>query len=336
MLKNLIPLLLVFVSFQSTSQNYFKGVVAEEDTSMNVTDAIVAVEGTAIAQTTDLNGAFNFTEKIPDGEHVVTITKEGYVTKYLLIDVIFGKNIIMNNIKIEVNKKEKKRREKALKEKEKAEKKARKQREKTIATAQKEKEKRNKELAKKKKKLQKQKAKYKDDDDDNIEYVDNSIPETTPTPVITSLQIKFGVLLNVTPETITNTKLYEFIEDWEGTNYLMGGANKDGIDCSSFTQRLHTKVYDKYIERTAQKQFNAKQTDKFLGKEFLQEGDLMFFNNTGDSNEPITHVGIYLHNNNFVHSTSYTKDTGESGVKISNLENNYWAKKFVAGGRRPK
>ena len=329
MLKKLVPFLILFITLQGHTQNYFKGIVSEEDTSMTVNGAIVAVEGTSAAETTDPNGAFNFTDKIPDGEHVVTITKEGYVTKYLIIEVVFGKNIVMNNIKIGVTKKERKRREKAIKEQQKQEKEIRKQREKTIASAQKEKEKRDKELEKKKKKLLKQREKDKKNNVDD--YSDSPVvyEDIKPEKTITQLQIKYGELLGVTPESITNTQLYQFIDDWEGTKYLMGGENKNGIDCSSFTLRLYNAASNKIIERTAQKQFDSNLTEKFLGKEHLKEGDLIFFNDSGDYEQPITHVGMYLRNNNFVHSSIST-----NGVGISNLDEAVWKRMYVAGGRR--
>jgi len=341
MLKRIIPFLILAICTQTYAQNYFKGIVKETDTSAPVSNAIITIEGTAFSQSTGNNGEFNFTQKIPAGEHVVTITKESYVTKYFLIEPIDGKNITMNDIKIEVDKKERKRREKVLKAKLKEEKKLNKEKEKTLEKAQKEKEKELKELEKRKKKLQKQNKKKKkkkrnrnedrEIEDVPVEYQDI---ESISTNSVSQLQVKYGAALDVTPESIINSDLYEFIQEWEGTTYLMGGATKEGIDCSSFTQRLSTSVYDRYIERTAQEQFNSKLTDRFKDKKFLEEGDLLFFNSTGDSSDPITHVGIYLSNSRFVHSTSYTKDTGYKGVKISNLDTNYWTNKFVAAGRR--
>jgi len=314
------------------AQNSFKGVVIEEDTSLNVTNAIVAIEGTAIAQRTDLNGAFNILKDIPSGDHVVTITKDGYVTKYILIQVSPGKNIILDNVKIEVNKQERKRREKAIKAQQKEEKKSQKEKDKFLKESQKEKEKRDKELEKQKKKLLKNKK------DINELDIETTTPiEETPLPVITeitSLQIKDGAKLDVTPETISSSKLYEFIDSWDGTKYVLGGETREGIDCSSFTQRLYTSVYDIYLERTAQKQFDSKLTDKFLLKKFLREGDLIFFAGSGENKDVIVHVGIFLHNGYFVHATSYTKDNGLSGVQISNLTDSFWTRRFVAGGRR--
>ena len=80
----------------------------------------------------------------------------------------------------------------------------------------------------------------------------------------------------------------------------------------------------------------APSTDKFLGQEFLREGDLLFFNKTGSERAPITHVGIYLKNNRFVHSTAKKDGSGGNGVQISDFRDPYWQKIFVAAGRKPK
>lgn len=317
-------------SLVSFSQQTFKGTIVEEDTKTPVTNAIVAIENTALAETTNNNGEFTFSNNVPIGEHVVTVSKPNYDTKFLLIEVFKNKNVYSNQIHISVNKKERKRREKALKQKEKERKKLQKENEKKLKEAQKEKEKEEKELEKKKKKLQKEKKKNKTEEIP-IVYEETNSSESN---IDNNLKIKYGAILNTDPNQIQNKKLYEFIDQWMGTTYLLGGETRDGIDCSSFTQRFYIKVYDMYIERTAEKQFKSKLTDKFQGKEYLQEGDLIFFKGSGELSNTISHVGIYLQNNKFVHATAYTRDTGSKGVKISDLTDSFWVQRFVAGGRR--
>lgn len=148
------------------------------------------------------------------------------------------------------------------------------------------------------------------------------------------IQEEYGRLLNVKPEEITNIPLYEFIDDWMNTPYKLGGETKKGIDCSSFTQLLYIEVFKKYIERTAQKQFDSEHISKFRGKEFLQEGDFIFFKTPNTTNREITHVGIYLKGNKFINATSYKGSNGAGGVKLDDLTNPFWEKRFVAGGVR--
>lgn len=91
-------------------------------------------------------------------------------------------------------------------------------------------------------------------------------------------------------------------------------------------------VYSFNIERDSKSQYRSRRTHKKgTSIKKLHEGDLVFF---GRSIGTISHVGLYLKNGYFVHSTS-TKGNQGSGVKISNLKNNaYWRKKFIAAGRR--
>lgn len=154
------------------------------------------------------------------------------------------------------------------------------------------------------------------------------IPKKNFLPV----QMEYAKILNTKPDSLNNVKLYEFIDQWMHTKYLLGGETKEGIDCSSFSQLLYMEVYDKYIERTAHKQFESEYINKFRGKEFLEEGDLLFFNREGE--QVISHVGVYLKNNKFVNATSYKGESGTSGVKICDITNPFWEKRYVAGGKR--
>jgi lipoprotein Spr len=64
-----------------------------------------------------------------------------------------------------------------------------------------------------------------------------------------------------------------------------------------------------------------------LKKEELKEGDVVFFN---IRTKRISHVGIYLMNDFFVHSSS------SQGVMISKLTDAYWKKYYAGAGRVPK
>ena len=137
---------------------------------------------------------------------------------------------------------------------------------------------------------------------------------------LSQLQVKYAVLLNTPAEEVRNTKMFEFIDDWYGTPYRLGGTTKKGVDCSAFSQFLFATVYGFSIPRTAREQYNL--TTRISRTE-LKEGDLIFFNTRGG----ISHVGIYLQNNKFVHAST------SGGVTISDIFDEYWARKFVGVGR---
>ncbi len=153
---------------------------------------------------------------------------------------------------------------------------------------------------------------------------------------ILPIQKKYAAILGIPPIQVDNIPLFEFIDDWMNTPYKLGGETKQGIDCSFFTQYVFHDVYGNLIERTAQKQFDAPDTNKFKGQHNLKQGDLIFFNSSGSEFDDITHVGFYLGNDKFVHSTSRRASSGRNGVQISNLKKHPWKKMFVAAGKKPK
>ena len=135
-----------------------------------------------------------------------------------------------------------------------------------------------------------------------------------------SIQFKYAQLLNRNVEDITNTSLYNFIEDWLETSYRYGGTTKTGIDCSAFTGLLEGTVYSVKIPRTAHDQYN--ECEK-INKEDMLEGDLVFFNTRGG----VSHVGVYLGDGYFVHAST------NSGVTVSRLDDPYYERRFISGGR---
>jgi lipoprotein Spr len=84
-------------------------------------------------------------------------------------------------------------------------------------------------------------------------------------------------------------------------------------------QVFFTALYGVALPRTAREQFK---TSRRISRTELKEGDLVFFNTTGG----VSHVGMYLQNNKFVHASS-------SGVTISDLFEDYWMKRFIGVGR---
>ena len=61
-------------------------------------------------------------------------------------------------------------------------------------------------------------------------------------------------------------------------------------------------------------------------KEELQAGDLLFF---GVSDKKITHTGIYIGNDQFIHATARNHPV----IQVSNLSDPHWTKLLVATRR---
>jgi hypothetical protein len=92
-------------------------------------------------------------------------------------------------------------------------------------------------------------------------------------------------------------------------------------DCSGFTREVfgHFKIH---IARSAAGQHE--QTNN-LSADDLKKGNLVFFRMMGDD---ISHVGIYLKSNMFIHSPGRGKI-----VRTDSLTNTYWMKHYAGGGR---
>ncbi len=145
-------------------------------------------------------------------------------------------------------------------------------------------------------------------------------PDENAIEHISTVQFKYAMMMDVNVETLTDASLYNFIDDWSGTRYRLGGSTKRGIDCSAFTSTLLMAVYSLTVPRTAREQYSA---TKRISKDELTEGDLVFFNTTGG----VSHVGLYLSNGYFVHSCC------SEGVAINNLDDSYYSHRFIGGGR---
>jgi lipoprotein Spr len=127
--------------------------------------------------------------------------------------------------------------------------------------------------------------------------------------------------LNLSNKEIKNNKLYSFIDDWYGTPYKYAGCQKTGVDCSCFVNILYETVYGKRISRNSNDIF--KECDKISIDE-AKTGDLVFFKIGGNT---ISHVGIYIKNKLFVHSST------SKGVIINDLNEAYYKKYFFCAGK---
>lgn len=122
-----------------------------------------------------------------------------------------------------------------------------------------------------------------------------------------------------------NFQLYKEAASWLGVPHRDGGLSKNGIDCSGLVKVIYSEVYDKKIERNSEAIYRNNCRKK--RKSSLKEGDLVFFKTTNKSRSKINHVGVYLKDNYFLHTSS------SRGVMVSNLKEDYFRKAWVCGGR---
>lgn len=124
---------------------------------------------------------------------------------------------------------------------------------------------------------------------------------------------------NATAENVIN-----FAKSYLGKPYIYGSTNLNvGTDCSGFTYAVF-KHFGINLNRVSKDQYlNGTPVEKSN----LLPGDLVFFNTGG--NTQISHVGIYIGNNQYIHST----DSKNQGVIISSLNSSYGLKTYYGAKR---
>lgn len=108
-----------------------------------------------------------------------------------------------------------------------------------------------------------------------------------------------------------------------GVKYRYGGTSPNqGFDCSGLVQYSH-KSAGITLPRTTGQQYRE---SKRVSRKNLKVGDLVFFKTV--ISRAVSHVGIYLGNNKFIHAPSSGKR-----VKINSMNEKYWLKHFTGAGR---
>lgn len=122
-------------------------------------------------------------------------------------------------------------------------------------------------------------------------------------------------------DSVATPFLFYQVYDWIGTKYKYSGDSKKGVDCSGFVNMMYTNTYCIPLNGGSR---DIWQTMKPVEKHELKEGDVLFFK---IKKGQISHVGIYLGNDKFAHSSV------KAGVIISDLNEAYYKKYFYKGGR---
>ena len=120
-------------------------------------------------------------------------------------------------------------------------------------------------------------------------------------------------------------KLISFAKKLLGKSYSWGAEGPSSFDCSGFTYYVFKESANITIPRTSKEQGKY---GTYVSYSNLKKGDLVFFDTDGSNNSAINHVGIYLGDGDFIHSSS-TKGK----VITSNLNSGYYKDAFVNGRR---
>jgi len=109
-----------------------------------------------------------------------------------------------------------------------------------------------------------------------------------------------------------------------GEDYVWGGTIPGGFDCSGYMQYIYKKE-GVSIPRTA---YQQSKVGKEVSRFELKKGDLLFFLTDKSRNIPVTHVGMYLGDDKFIHAASKRK-----GIIISSFSKSRYSRLFVKATR---
>lgn len=117
----------------------------------------------------------------------------------------------------------------------------------------------------------------------------------------------------------------EYAESLMGTPHVMGGYSPSGLDCSGLVKMAHAP-FGVELPRSSHEQ--GRYGASIPPDEELRRGDLVFFHSTYRTPNLITHSGIYLGENKFIHTST------SRGVSVSVLlDSAYWQKHYLFATR---
>lgn len=122
-------------------------------------------------------------------------------------------------------------------------------------------------------------------------------------------------------------KIVKEAKSWLGTPYKYASCEKGkGTDCSGMVLKVYEETKGIKLPRNSKKQAEF---CKKLKKNDVKPGDLVFFA-TGKDKNIISHVGIMIDDNQFIHAST------KKGVILSEMSTPYYERTFIMFGRVPE
>ena len=129
---------------------------------------------------------------------------------------------------------------------------------------------------------------------------------------------------NSTSTSSSATKVISLAKTLLGKPYVWGAEGPNSFDCSGFTYYVFKNSVNVNIPRVSKDQSKYGTS---VSKKNLKVGDLIFFDTDGSNNGNVSHVGIYMGNNEFIHASS------SKGKVIISQMNSYYNGAFVNARR---
>lgn len=108
-----------------------------------------------------------------------------------------------------------------------------------------------------------------------------------------------------------------------GKRYVWGGHSPNGFDCTGFTWYVMKQLGREFPQHDLEGQMRS---GSAVTRANLRPGDLVFFKDTYQAG--LSHVGIYIGNNRFVHAADESR-----GVIVSGLDEPYWGSRYLGATR---
>lgn len=129
------------------------------------------------------------------------------------------------------------------------------------------------------------------------------------------------IILNPTP--ISKNEMVEFSKAFLSLPYTWGGRSSFGYDCSGFVQMLYRQI-GIAIPRNSRDQVTWKGFHEVEIEE-MNPGDLIFFGREANSPSKVSHVGMYIGNNQFIHTAGSAEN--KPYLRVSSLQDPFWSGK---------
>ncbi len=124
-----------------------------------------------------------------------------------------------------------------------------------------------------------------------------------------------------TPAAAKIGDLFKDVRQYFGIRYRFGGTTPAGFDCSGFVRFMFGKIFNMQLPRSSGEMAAI---GRKVDRSDLRPGDLVLFRNARNR---ISHVGIFVGNGVFVHSST------SKGITKDRLSENYYERRFATGIR---
>jgi gamma-D-glutamyl-L-lysine dipeptidyl-peptidase len=129
--------------------------------------------------------------------------------------------------------------------------------------------------------------------------------------------------VEINPKPLTMEEMLTNSNNFIGLPYLWAGTSTFGFDCSGFVQFLYRQI-GIIIPRDANQQVQWPPLQE-VAREDLKPGDLLYLG----WNNVISHAGVYLGKDKFIHATAHA----DPSVQIGDLRDEYWNDIFITARR---